>query len=360
MKPTIMMFEIALMVLLASAAFAQGLEITEIDVDVDYDEAYTYRIENRDRLNSASVPASNNSKISVDILPGSNVTFTVRVANTFTGEEPKIKGAFVTITIEDIDDGADLDETSLDVDLEPGDDFRADVRFPIPLDAKAATYNVRMEAEGEDRNETLYRTQLNQKLEVKKQSHDIRITKASLTSSVLGCDRKTKLTAEVMNMGSNAESQIGLEFKSASLGINSADRDIFLESSDEASEEEKIYVKSLSIELPSLFKAGTYSVLVNLYWKNFVLFDQKVVELVVRDCGKEIAQKPGEDEEPAPEEKEEASQETETSPEAMAPVSSIRIIKKMAVFKAPVTWMLILGAVLIAAIAYAIININIK
>ncbi len=270
--------------LLVASVLAAGLEITEIDASVDYDEAYTYRVESRDRIDSNSVPVANNTKINVDILPGSNVTFTIRVENTFQGEEPDLRGVFVTITIEDIDDGADLDEESIDFDLEPGDDYRFDVKFPILIDVDAGTYNVIIEAEGEDRNETPYKTELLQKLEVKKQSHDIRISKVLLTPSVVDCNRKAKLTAEIVNAGSNAENQVALEFKATSLGVNSYDKDISLESSDEASDEEKTYTKTLNIEVPSFFQEGKFPILINLYWKNFVLFDQKTVDLIVKDC----------------------------------------------------------------------------
>src|SRR3989338_9363796 len=148
-------FLLLFMILVVPNTLAAGLEITEIDAHADYDDAYTYRVENRARINSASVSTTNNSKIDVDVLPGSTVTFTTRVENTFTGEDPKLRGVVVRTTIEDIDDGADLDEESLDFDLEPGDDYRFDIKFPIPLDVDAGTYNVLMEAEGEDRNETL-------------------------------------------------------------------------------------------------------------------------------------------------------------------------------------------------------------
>jgi hypothetical protein len=141
-----------------------------------------------------------------------------------------------------------------------------------------------MEVEGEDRNETSYRTKLAQKLEVKKQSHDIRITGVLLSPTVVDCDRKTKLIAEITNAGSNPENEVALEFKSANLGINSFDRDIYLESSDEASEEEKTHTKTLNIEVPAFFQAGTFPIFINLYWKNFVLFDQKTVDLVVKEC----------------------------------------------------------------------------
>lgn len=307
-KMRLTIFALVFMLLAATGSLAAGIEITEIDVHVDYDEAYTYRIDDKDRADTDSVPVANNSKINADVLPGSNITFTVRVANTFQGEEPDLRDAFVTITLEEMDDGADLDEQSADFDLEPGNDYRTDVKFAVPLDVDESTYNVVVEAEGEDKNETLYKTQVNLKLEVKKQSHDIRIKNVMLAPGVVDCDRKARLAAEIINAGSNAESQIALEFKSAVLGVNSYDRDIFLDSSEEASAEEKTYSKILNIEVPPFFKSGTYPISVNLYWKNFVLFDQKNVDLAVRDCGAGVAQ--AQQPKPAEEKKEKMAEVT--------------------------------------------------
>ena len=343
MKHAVFMF--TLMILVAPAILAKGLEITEIDVHVDYDEAYTYRLENKDRIDSTSVSITNDSKINVDVLPGSNVMFTVRVENTFQGQDPKLRGVFATITIEDIDDGADLEGESIDFDLEPGDDERVDIKFSIPLDVDTGTYKVIMEAEGEDRNETSYNTRLNLKLEVKKQSHDIRITKILLNPSVADCDRKAKLTAEIMNLGSNAENEIALEFKSGNLGINSFDRNIFLESSADAGEEEKMHTKTLNIEVPSFFKAGTYPIFVNLYWKNFVLFDQKTVDLVVRDC----ISIPNETEVIKPKE------EIEKAGEESKQQEIITATKEASILNSPILFTISLGGVIITILIILVV-----
>ena len=349
-------FAAMFIVLLAAGIFAAGLEITEIDANVDYDEAYTYRVEGRERKDSASVPVSNNSNIDIDVLPGSNVTFTVRVANTFTGEKPKINGVFVRATIEDIDDGADLEDESLDFDLEPGDDYRYDVKFQIPLDVEANTYNTIVEAEGEDTNGTSYETKVNLKLEVKKQSHDIRITRVLLSPDSVDCDRKAKLTAEITNVGSNPENQIALEFKSGALGVNSYDKDIFLESSDEASEEEKTFAKALNIEVPAFLNAGTYPILINLYWKNFVLFDQKSVDLVVKDCAG-TARTPLKAEEP----QEEPEQGTEepvnviTPEEKEIPEGITTATRELSILSSPVLLSMALGAFVIVILFVLIV-----
>ena len=354
----IIIFALVSLILVAASTLAAGLEITEIDVNVDYDEAYVYRLEKKDRISSTSVPVANNSKIDADILPGSNVTFTVRVENTF--REPDLRNAFVTITIEDIDDGADLEEESTDFDLEPGDDNRADIEFGIPLDVDSGTYNVILESEGEDKNETRYRTKLNLKLEVKKQSHDIRITNVLLNPSTVDCNRKTKLTAEITNAGSNAENQVALEFKSGNLGINSFDRDIFLESSDEASDEEKMHAKALNIEVPSFLNAGNYPIFVNLYWKNFVLFDQKTVDLIVRDCvsgGTKTDQKH--------ESKEEAEPVVVIKPEEKTKEEAnkdlITATKEVSVFNPPLLIAILLGGfVIIVIIAFVYLKVKHK
>ncbi len=353
----IIVFIMVFAVLLSSISLAAGLEITEIDVNVDYDEAYTYRIENRDRIDSASVPASNNTKIGVDVLPGSNVTFTVRVENTFSGEDPAIRGVFTRIVIEEIDDGADLEEDSLDFDLEPGDDMREDVKFSIPLDVDEGTYNVVMEAEGDGKNGTSYSTELNLKLEVKKQSHDIRITRADLSPSFVDCSRKAQLTADVTNVGSNPESELALEFKSTALGINSYDKNIFLESSNEASDEDIMHTKTLNVEVPSFLKAGKFPILINLYWKNIVLFDQKSVDLVVRDCAAGGTPAAVPDEEPIEPEiiVEEQPEETGESAKQRQQDDMIIATKEVSVLNSPLLLAVFLGGFVIMILFLLII-----
>ena len=278
MKQAIIVFIMA--ILLAQLSLAQGLKITEIDLSVDYDEAYTYRVEHKDRIDSASI--FNNSKINADIFPGSNITFTVRIENSF-ARDNTIKEVFSRVTIEEIDDGADLEDESVNFDLEPGDDYRVDVKFLIPLDVEAGTYNTIIEAEGEDRNGTIHNTQIMAKLEIKRQSHDIRIISTDMEPATVECERNVKLSAQATNLGSNPEN-LAFEFKSDALGINSIDKDIFLESSDDASVDEKTYVKTLNFEIPKSINAGTYPIYANLYWKNIALFDQKIMNLKVRDC----------------------------------------------------------------------------
>ena len=278
---------LAFLILLASASFARGLEIFDIRVSVNYDQAYVYRLENKEKVNYV-FGLLNNSRINADVLPGSNITFTLRLANTLqAGFGNEIRDAFARIRIKEIDDGSDLEETSTNIDLDAENDDLVDVNFGIPVDANAGTYNVIIEGEGEDRNHTIYRTEVNLKLPIKKESHDIRITGYRLNPSIVDCNRKVKITADAINAGSNSEDEVAMEFKSDDLKINSITRDITLESSNDAIVEDKKYTKTLNVEIPNTFKKMAYPILINLYWKNNILFDQKTMYLSVRDCGAE-------------------------------------------------------------------------
>ena len=283
----LIIFAALFMVLLAAGISARGLEITDMRMSVEYSEAYTYQLEFNQRASYAP-GLTNNSRIKADVFPGDNVTFTVRMENALRGSGPenRMRNAFVKVTIKGIDGGSDIDQESDNYELEGGDDTLTDLKFPLPFDAATGTYDVLVDAQSDGRNGTFYFTENKLKLEVKKLSHDIRITKSQLNPAILDCaTRKTRISAEIMNLGSNDESEMALEFKSNELGINSIDRSIQLISSNDANDDEKKYIKALPIEISPNMEARIYPVFVNLYWKGSILFDQKRMYLDIRNCG---------------------------------------------------------------------------
>ena len=281
----LIIFSMIFMILLAAGIFARGLEITDMRMSVEYNDAYTYQLEFKNRVNYVS-GLTNNSRIAADVFPGDNVTFTVRMENTLSGSSPdnRMRNAIIKVAIVNIDGSSSLEGESDGFNLDGGDDAIDDIKFPVPFDAAAGTYDVIINAQADGRNGTFYFTDNKLKLQVKKLSHDIRITKTQLNPGIMDCSRKTKITADVVNAGSNLEDGVGLEFISPELKINSVDGGITLDSSDDAAVEDKKHAKTLNVEIPSSLKSGTYSILVNLYWKNTILFDQKTLYLTVRDC----------------------------------------------------------------------------
>ena len=256
-------------------------------VRVEYSEDYTYQLEFNQRASYAP-GLTNNSRINADIFPGDNVTFTVRFENSLAGSGPekRMRNAFAKVTLVGIDGGSDMEDGSDNFELEAGDDTLVDIKFSLPFDAATGTYDILIAAQADGRNGTFYFTQNKLKLEVKKLSHDIQITKYQLNPAILDCNsRKTRISAEIINLGANDEQEVALEFKSSELGINSIDRNIQIISSNDDNDYEKKYSKSLPIEISQSVKAGIYPVLVNLYWKGSILFDRKTMYLDIRNCG---------------------------------------------------------------------------
>ena len=106
-------------VILALPVLADALEINELRLKVDYDEAYTYKLEDRDRSDTL-IGVTNSTKIDVEILPASNVTFTLKIENGL--DDTNLKGVTATITIEELDDRADFDIESDEFDLDAGNE----------------------------------------------------------------------------------------------------------------------------------------------------------------------------------------------------------------------------------------------
>lgn len=287
----IAVFSLVFMILAAMASLAQGLEITRIDAHVDYDDSYVYRIEQEQkstRRNSAIIPVADSSKIEVDVFPGSNLTLTATIENTFKGDELIIRDIFTEATIEGIEGGTDLKAEDGNIDLEPGNDAKADITLQIPHGIDEGMHNVIIEAEGEGKNNIFYRAEVRLVINIMRLSHDLRITNILLEPSLVSCNRKAKVAVEIANAGSNIEDEVALEIKIPSIAFNSYDKGISLAPfSSEAEDAEFEYKRKLGIEAPSFLKSGKYPVFVNLYWKGFVIFDQKTVELSVKDCSRD-------------------------------------------------------------------------
>lgn len=290
-------FAFMFLVLAASASLAGGLEITEMRASIEYSEPYIYkepytRISDREKTNKIVFsPVVDGSRINVDVLPGSNITFTLFVENTLESSGPQIRDIVAAITLEEISHGADLFAETSEFQLDPGENERIDLKFEIPFDVEERIYDVGIEIEGRAQNQTPYDAAASLELEMKKERHDIRITKVLLDPVILSCDRKADLTVQIKNLGARSEEVVALEFLSSAIGVNSVDQDILLDTL-ESNEGGSSYTKTLSIELPSFLRAGKYPILVNLYWKNFILFDQKMADLAVIDCDANTEHKP--------------------------------------------------------------------
>ena len=109
----------------------------------------------------------NNTRIKKEAKPGDKVEFDLEIKNFFTNDEDlEIEDIDVQITIEDIDDGDDLDNDASEFDLKAGKDDNAKIGFEVPLDVDEDTFDVIIEVEGRDENGTTHEILWNLQLEV--------------------------------------------------------------------------------------------------------------------------------------------------------------------------------------------------
>ena len=241
------------------------LKISDLDVKVD---------------GKSDKNMKNNTKISVEAEPGSKVVFEVELENSFTDDEDlEIEDIDVEITIEDIDDNDDLDEDADEFDLRADDEDTVKIEFKVPLEVDEDTYDVKIEVEGTDENNTEHKFFWDLELEVEKEKHEIRIIRSALVPATIKCERELSISTEIINTGTEDEDDVALEVTSPGLGINSMTEYIELDEGDGDSRLTKLVKAVISSDVA----AGTYPVTINTYYGG-KLSETETVEVNVDDC----------------------------------------------------------------------------
>ena len=244
------------------------LKITDADVKVDGKKSSNVR---------------ENSKISKEAKPGSNVEFKITVKNNFLeSDNIKIEDIKVETTIEDIDDGSDLEEESNEFDLDEQDDKTVTMKFKLPLNIEEGDFDVVIHAEGEDENGNVYERDFKIELEVEKEKHDLRFQQFELSPAIVSCARAISARYKLINLGQEDEENAVFEIKSDSLGLNFAQKGISI---DEGTED-NILSKFTNLKINENAESGDYQAIANVYSDDGKLRDTKTTQVKVVDCVK--------------------------------------------------------------------------
>ena len=242
------------------------LAITDLDVKVD---------------GKSDKNVANNTRVSEEVSPGSDVEFEIEVSNLFTNaEDLDIEDIKVEVIIEDIDDGDDFEEEASEFDLSADDEDTISISFDIPYKITEGDYDVIIRAEGEDENNTKHEARWEVLLEVDKEKHELYINKLSVSPSSVSCTRAVSLSTEILNLGRDEEDEVAVEIVGSELGLDFRQENIEL---DEGSDDIE-YQKSLTFMVPETVGKGIYPIAVNAYYDDTKLSDSRVFELTVQDC----------------------------------------------------------------------------
>lgn len=230
---------------------------------------------------------NNKEKISKEAEPGSRVKFYVEVENLFTREEDiGIENVEITVIIENIDDGDDLEEEANDFDLKAGRKKRKKISFDIPYEVDEDNYDVIINVLAEDENNTDYEIEWNIELDVEKEKHDLRIMEAKLSRPIVSCNQPSTLSLNVLNIGSKDEEDALVKIENQELGIDIAESFSVEEGPDDNDRFEKNYLLLTENAYPAI-----YPITITILTENN-LMDEKTVELKVKECKTKEIEKP--------------------------------------------------------------------
>ncbi|MBI2134421.1 hypothetical protein HYU09_00380 [Candidatus Woesearchaeota archaeon] len=246
-----------------------GGKLLITDVDVKVDGSSHNNIDFGDRIKR-------------EAKPGSTVEFRIEVKNNFTDDKGlEIEDIEVVVTIDDIDDGDELDEEAKEFDLKAGKDKKVNLEFKIPLEVEDDTFDVLIEVEGRDENRTIHKVIYELELEVEKEKHEIRFTRNAVTPSEIQCSRTVQLSTAVINTGRDDEDEAVLEVTNAELGINF--RETFDLSNDPFDSDSK-FSKTFTYAVPTDVPPEVYSIQSRVTYENGRSVKTDTVDLVVGTC----------------------------------------------------------------------------
>jgi len=274
-------------VVLMNAAYAQGTKLNFTDVDVKVGSKTSKNLDDGDTIDDEAEP-------------GDTVEFRVEVTNSFTNaEDLEIEDITVQVTIEEVDDGDDLEEESSDFNLKAGRDKRVTLKFQLPIEVDEDTFNVLIHAEGEDENGTNHEVDMDLELEVDKESHLLKITRASLTPAEASCNRRNmQASLGIINIGNEDEEDVSVQILNSDLGVDSEESIGKLTA--EPNEDESKFSNTYSFNVPSDAEAGSYPITFRVLYDDDRKKAEESATLTVNDC--QTAKKEAAEEEESSEE----------------------------------------------------------
>ena len=199
----------------------------------------------------------------IDVIPGSKLELKIKIENLYTdGEDVEIEEISVEGTLEDIDDGNDIEDSANDFDLNAGKDKEITLEFNIPFEVEDGDYDLIMEIEGENERGFPYSKIIEFEVEVGKEKHDVVFNRLEFSNDHVECGNAAKLNVDVANLGTTNEN-VKLMIANHDLGIDI--KESFKLSGDPYNKENS-FGRFYTIDLPQNTIPGNYIFIADLFF----------------------------------------------------------------------------------------------
>ncbi|HLG24767.1 MAG TPA: hypothetical protein VI564_07605 [Candidatus Nanoarchaeia archaeon] len=254
----------------AHAATNTKLIITDVDVNVG---------------GKSSKNLNDGDLIRQDAEPEDSLDFKVNVMNNFSDNEDfDIDDITVTVTIDGIDDGDDLEEESTEFDLNQGNDKSVSVRFDLPLEVEEDSYDVHIVADGNGEDGNDYGADITLRLDVNKKTHQIKITRFTLRPEQVSCKRNNlQLDLAFANIGGDDENDVVVRITNDDLGIDF--EDTIDELTADPFDDDSKFSENFNFDVADDLEEGTYPIELNVLYNNDNERETATASLQVSDCG---------------------------------------------------------------------------
>lgn len=210
-----------------------GTTATPLPVYMETESKLSFKSVEADVAGETDSDVGEGDQVSKKALLLDEVTFSIEMENLFPNEnkEGDLEDVEITATIEGLDDGDDVEESSDNFDLGTEDEETQDIVFTIPKIADDQLYDVTLVAEGEDENGATHKAVRNFQLEVKKEKDDVRINKVEVSPSTVACDETFTLGVDVSNYGNNKAEEVSVNIFNKELSIDIKEEGLTLDKS---------------------------------------------------------------------------------------------------------------------------------
>jgi len=252
-----------------SAAGARGDDLLVSNVDVKIGSKTTKSVDQGETVSREAVP-------------GDKVEIKIEFLNNLTSDEDlDIEDVDTTVTIEGIDDGDDLEEDLDTFDIRAGSHKKETVTFTLPLEVGEGTFDVTIDAEGEDENGTTQSVLMTFAIEVQKEKHELRIVKADLAPSTVSCNRNAQLAVDVLNTGQEDEEDNTITVTGSDFGVDFKDTYSVYEGEFD---DDMHFTRLYSFTVPKDVAPGSYPIAIKSTFDDGRKSVSKSVDMAVQEC----------------------------------------------------------------------------
>ena len=252
----------------------QGLEIQEVDVEVD----------------GRSDSVDNGDTVDREAELGDEIIVTIELENRLDVDMEDVE---IELTSRDVDTADGLEE---EIDIDAGDEEDVEFRFilePEELDIRSSDLRFEIDIDGEDENDARHQQTFSFDIELELEDEEVTIIDNTLQDTTLRCGQQVlTLNTEISNVGEDDLRRAMVEFRSDSLGFSEFERQIRIDTGDRERVETRIQLS----EFPS---QGVYDVEILAYPTDNTrtVTDSTFASITVPDCQEEEEQEDSSNEE---------------------------------------------------------------